>query len=304
MARLVRFLPTAAAAFLWVLPALWLCPAPSSAAQTGQAACEGVRAGDNASPGCFKPGETFKDCEDCPTMTVVPPGTYEMGSPDAEAGRADAEGPRHAVTLRQPLAIGTTEVTFAQWDACVRDGGCEYEPRDPGWGRGKRPAVNVSWNDITQQYLPWLSAKTGRVYRLPTEAEWEYAARAGTVSPFNTGETISTEQANYDGTNTYGQGARGLYRQRTMEAGSFAPNAFGLYDMHGNVSEWVSDCYVDGYAGAPADGAPRSDISGCSRVLRGGSWIDHPRAIRSAYRARMTPTARFIFRGFRVAREP
>jgi formylglycine-generating enzyme required for sulfatase activity len=137
---------------------------------------------------------------------------------------------------------------------------------------------------------------------LLSEAEWEYAARAGTETAFHTGVTITTEQANFDGTGTYGGSAKGVYRKKTLEAASFPANAFGLHDMHGNVWEWVADCYYDTYEGAAADGSVRAHRPDCPRVLRGGSWIDTPRVLRSANRGRMPSTARFIFRGFRVAR--
>jgi formylglycine-generating enzyme required for sulfatase activity len=235
-------------------------------------------------------------------MVVVPAGEFLMGSPADESQRSSAEGPLHRVTIGSALGIGKYEVTFAEWDACVADGGCRHNPRDTGWGRGRRPVINVSWDDITSEYLPWLSAKTGQPYRLLTEAEWEYAARAGTTASFSTGATISTRQANFDGTSTYGGGVKGEYRQRTLEAGTFPANAFGLHDMHGNVWEWVADCYVDSYDNAPADGRGVAAVPSCARVLRGGSWIDAPRVLRSAYRGRVPAGARFIYRGFRVAR--
>jgi hypothetical protein len=171
-------------------------------------------------------------------MVVVPAGSFTMGSPPSEEGRSDSEGPQHRVTIARPFAVGKFEVTFAEWDACVAAGGCSHRPGDQGWGRGNRPVIDVSWNDITQQYLPWLSRKTGKTYRLLSEAEWEYAARAGTTTAFSTGRTITPEQANFDGNYTYGGSAKGVYRSKTVEVGSFPPNAFGLFDMHGNLWEW------------------------------------------------------------------
>ena len=142
--------------------------------------------------------DVFRDCDGCPEMVVVPAGSFMMGSPASEEGRDDDEGPPHRVTLRS-FALGATEVTFDEWEACVRGGGCNgYRPRDWGWGRGSRPVIMVSWEDA-QAYASWLSAETGAAYRLPSESEWEYAARAGTTTPFHTGATISTDQANYDG---------------------------------------------------------------------------------------------------------
>src|SRR5262249_1208976 len=159
------------------------------------------------------------------------------------------EGPMHKVTISRPFAVGKFEVTFAEWDACATAGACTHARFAP-WGRGKRPVVNMSWEEITKGYLPWLSRKTGKTYRLLTEAEWEYAARAGTTTPFSTGLTITTDQANFDGNYTYNGSAKGQYQKKTVEVGSLEPNAFGLYDMHGNVWEWVEDCYKDSYVGA------------------------------------------------------
>lgn len=270
-------------------------PGPSSR-------CDGTEVVVAGSPRCTKPGDTFKDCADCPELVVVPAGAFLMGSPPDEAERSDAEGPLRRMMIGQALAVGKYEVTLAEWDACTADGGCRHSPRDSGWGRGRRPVINVSWDDVTNEYLPWLSKKTGQTYRLLTEAEWEYAARAGTTAPYSTGSTITTAQANFDGTNTYGGTAKGAYRQRTLEAGSFPPNAFGLHDMHGNVWEWVADCYVGSYDAAPSDGSAVPEVPGCSRVMRGGSWIDAPRVLRSAYRGHVPPGTRFIYRGFRVVR--
>ena len=151
---------------------------------------------------CLKPGDSFKDCPDCPEMVVVPAGSFLMGSPPDEAGRNGNEGPQHRVVIGKPFAVGKFEVTFTEWDACVASGKCKRRPDDNGWGRGRLPVLNVSWDDITREYLPWLSGKTGKGYRLLTESEWEYAARAGTTTPFSTGPTITTDLANFDGTNS------------------------------------------------------------------------------------------------------
>jgi formylglycine-generating enzyme required for sulfatase activity len=265
--------------------------------------CDGAdRAGEAASL-CVVIGDSFKDCTTCPELTVVPPGEVVMGSPESEVDRGEDEGPQHVVKVEHPLAIGKFEVTFAEWDACVDDGGCTHKARDAGWGRGRRPAINVSWDDITNEYLPWLSRKTGHTYRLLSESEWEYAARAGTTTAFATGSTITTDQANFDGTNTYAGSPKGIYRQRTLEVGSFPQNRFGLHDMHGNVWEWVNDCYAGPYSTAKTSPTPPSEKDGCSRILRGGSWIDSPRVLRSAYRGKMKSNARFIYRGFRVLRD-
>jgi formylglycine-generating enzyme required for sulfatase activity len=250
----------------------------------------------------LRPGRAFRDCPECPEMIVVPAGSFVMGAPAGEAGRFDREGPRRKVTIERPFAAGKFEVTFAEWDVCVAAGGCKHKPDDERWGRGERPVINVSWNDVTREYLPWLSAKTGNTYRLLTEAEWEYAARAGTTTPFSTGSTITIDQANFNGNYTYGGSAKGVYRRKTIEVGSFKPNAFGLHDVHGNVWEWVHDCYRDSYAGAPSDGSAVPDAQGCSRILRGGSWDGYPEVLRSGDRTRDRPGVRGNGDGFRVAR--
>jgi len=257
----------------------------------------------------LKPGSVFRDCTECPELVVVPPGEFTMGSPTNENYRNTDEGPQHKVTIARPFAVGKFEVTFAEWAACVTDGGCagNQNPNDQGWGRGKRPAINVSWDDASQ-YVAWLSSKTGRpTYRLLTEVEWEYAARAGTSAfaphtPFATGATISTDQANYNGDHLYGIGKIGVNRGKTIEVGTFPANAFGLHDMHGNVSEWVQDCYNDTYNGAPMDASAVTSGDCGLRVLRGGSWIGSPRALRSAYRYKGRTDFRRSDTGFRVAR--
>src|SRR5690606_6844384 len=148
--------------------------------------------------------------------------------------RSNDEGPQRRVTIAHPFAVGKFEVTFSEWDACVADGGCRYSPSDAGWGRGRSPVINVSWSDANE-YTSWLSRKTGKLFRLMTEAEWEYSSRAGTTTQFSTGSTITAHQANFDGRSIYGTGLPSEYRRRTVEVGSFLPNAYGLHDMHGNV---------------------------------------------------------------------
>ena len=247
-------------------------------------------------------GRQFRDCAECPKLVVVSEGTYVMGSPSSEEGRGGDEGPVHRVTIGRPFAVGVYEVTFGEWDACVSGGGCGgYRPDDGGWGRGPRPVVNVSWNDA-KAYVDWLSSETGEAYRLLSESEWEYVARAGTTTPFHTGATISTEQANYDGNSTYGSGRKGRYRERTVPVGLFEPNEFGLYDVHGNVREWVEDCWNGSYAGAPADGSAWGSGDCDRRVVRGGSWDGFPRVLRSAIRYWYSTGNRVNDAGFRVAR--
>ena len=194
-------------------------------------------------------------------------------------------------------------MTFDEWDACVAAGGCLDHPKDLGWGRGKRPVIFVSWNDA-KAYVGWLSQRTGNQYRLLSEAEWEYAARAGTTTPFNTGRTITTDQANFDGNYTYGGSAKGDYRGKTLPVGSFSANGFGLHDVHGNVWEWVEDCWHNSYVGAPSDGQAWTSGGDCDRrIRRGGGYIALPRTLRSALRNRLRATQRDAFNGFRVSQQ-
>jgi formylglycine-generating enzyme required for sulfatase activity/uncharacterized caspase-like protein len=254
--------------------------------------------------GALKPKDSFKECGTCPEMVVVPAGSFTMGSPVREEDRSENEGPQRQVTIANTFGVGKYEVSFAEWDACVSAGGCSHRPSDEGWGRGKRPVINVSWGDITKEYLPWLSRTTGKNYRLLTEAEWEYAARAGTTTPFSWGSSISTKQANYNGEYTYGGGAKGEYRKQTVPVDSFAANPWGFYNVHGNVWEWVQDCWHDSYDGGPTDGS--AWVANCSenkRVLRGGSWINSPNYLRVASRIRYDPAYRHTSLGFRVARQ-
>ena len=247
-------------------------------------------------------GGKFRDCGECPEMVVVPSGSFMMGSSEGESGRYDDEGPRHRVRIGYRFGVGIYEVTFAQWDACVSAGGCGgYRPDDRGWGRGNRPVMRVSWDDA-QLYVRWLSERTGGRYRLLSESEWEYVARAGTTTPFHFGSTISTDQANYDGNYTYGGGRKGVYREKTISVGSFRANAWGLHDVHGNVWEWVGDCWNGSYVGAPSDGSVWKHGDCAKRVLRGGSWYYIPGNLRSANRGRGTTGRRLDSYGFRVAR--
>ena len=240
-------------------------------------------------------------------MVVVPAGEFMMGSPNNEVGledrHEDREGPQRKVTIASPFGAGKFEVTFAEWDACAAaGGGCKHKPEDKEWGRGRRPVIYVSWEDA-KEYVVWLSKKTGGTYRLLTEAEWEYAARAGTTTAFSTGRTITADQANFDGNYTYGGSAKGVFRQQTIEVGSLSkPNAFGLHDMHGNVWEWVEDCWHDNYQGAPVNGSAWTTGDCGRRVLRGGSWGNLPGDLRSAYRNRYSPDIRYNVIGFRLAR--
>ena len=257
----------------------------------------------NLAPETLVPGRRFRECAACPPMVVVPAGAFTMGSPQREGGRYPDEGPRRTVTIAAPFAVGVTEVTFAQWEACLQADGCGgYRPDDAGYGRGQRPVVNVSRAEAAS-YLEWLGRKTARAYRLPSEAEWEYAARAGAGTPFHTGDTIAPSQANYDGTSAYGAGVRGAFRGRTLPVGAFAANAFGLRDVHGNVWEWVADCWNDSFQDAPSDGAAWREGDCERRVQRGGSWSNAPKDVRSAVRNWRAAGHKDANSGFRVVRE-
>jgi formylglycine-generating enzyme required for sulfatase activity len=231
---------------------------------------------------------TFRDCDECPEMARLAGGAFMMGSPANEPGRNGWEGPQHNVQVA-PFAIGSREVTFAEWDACVAAGGCgRYAPTDRGWGRGARPALMVSWNDA-QAYVRWLSERTGRAYRLPSEAQWEFAARGGTATAYWWGDRYDAAQA------PHGQ---------TSEAGAYAANGFGLFDVTGNVAEWVEDCYVNGFTDAPTDGSAMVQGNCGQRVVRGGSWRDNPQSLRIAARSRIARGTRDGGVGFRVAAAP
>jgi formylglycine-generating enzyme required for sulfatase activity len=240
------------------------------------------------------PGVAFQDFSAAPEMIVVPAGQFLMGSHKDEKGRSENEGPQRMVAIARPFAVSKFPVTFEEWDACLADGGSGgYKPSDNGWGRGRRPVINVSWED-TQNYVKWLSGKTLRHCRLLSEAEWEYAARAGETKAYSTGAAITRRQARFSEGDWGSAG-------RTVEAGSFEPNAFGLYDMHGNVGEWVEDFWHRNYDGAPLDGFAWCLGDPKQRVIRGGGWVNTSANIRAAYRSRNDSDARFNYVGFRVA---
>lgn len=244
-----------------------------------------VEARKRAEAEALRPGRVFRDCPDlCPEMVVMGTGEFKMGSANGE----DDEKPPHKVAITRPFAVGKYEVTFAEWDACVNDGGCQYKP-DADWGRDRQPVMRVSWDDVTKEFLPWLSRKAGVPYRLPTESEWEFAAHQGSVTPYATGATIAPGQAQFGD-------------RRTAEVGSFPAGPWKLNDMHGNVWEWVQDCHNDSYSGVPADGRPAPEAAGCVRVMRGGSWGDGPEALRASNREWDSADSRRNVIGFRVAR--
>lgn len=216
-------------------------------------------------------GKSFKDCKNCPEMVLVPPGSFMMGAPSSQKQQ----------TISQTFAVGKYEVTFAEWDACAAEGGCgKYRPDDQGWGRGRQPVINVSWSDA-RQYVRWLSQKTGNSYRLLTEVEWEYAARAGTTTAYPWGDAIGSGNANCNGCGSKWD------NKQPAPVGSFKANAFGLYDMHGNVCERVEDCVNENCA---------------MRIFRGGSWFYDPLSVSSINRGRDSIDARDIDDGFRVVR--
>ena len=252
-------------------------------------------------------GKAFQDrladgklCPMCPEMVVVPAGTFMMGSPPSEPDRRPDEA-QMPVTITQPFSVGKFAITFDQWDACVADGGCRYQPSDRGWGRGNRPVINVNWADANA-YAEWLSQKTGKTYRLLSEAEREYVTRAGTTTPFWWGPSITPKQANYVGNYIYGGGTKGEYRQQTVPVDSFEANPWGLFNVHGNVWEWMEDCWNDGNRGNPGNGSARTTGDCTRRVVRGGSWYDLPQSLRAAIRFRSAASERSSNLGFRLAR--
>jgi formylglycine-generating enzyme required for sulfatase activity len=285
-----------------------------------------------------KPGEQFWECLDCPEMVVIPEGEFMMGSPKNEKGHDPNEEPRHIVRIAKPFAVSKFDVTFAEWDACFSVGGCLHWPNDYDWGRVRRPVISVSWNDA-KAYVAWLSKMTGKEYRLLTEAEWEYAARANTTTAYSWGNEIGKYNTNCNGCGSGWDGSK------TAPVGSFSPNAFGIYDMFGNVWDWVEDCFhnnyqgapTDGsawgetvpvgsfapprlyemfrnvwdwvedyfhnnYEGAPTDGSARTARACNDRAVRSGSWDDQPQDVRAADRYRYSAGTVDNHVGFRVAR--
>jgi formylglycine-generating enzyme required for sulfatase activity len=242
-----------------------------------------------------KPGSDFTECATgCPAMIVVPAGRFMMGSPTTEADRLPTEGPRNEVTIARPFAVGRTEVTFAQWDACVEAGACR-RVGDSTWGRGDRPVINVGWSDAVQ-YAEWLARMTGKPYRLLSEAEWEYAARAGTTTRFSFGDD-DAELGHYA---WYFKNSD----RKSQAVGTKVANRFGLHDMHGNVYEWVADPWHENYESAPSDGSVWRDNPVPNRhVARGGSWFFDAKNLRSASRVGPPSNLQDGNVGFRVARD-
>lgn len=237
----------------------------------------------------LKPGDTFRDCDGCVELVVVPAGSFPMGS------SGEFENPIHTVKIDKQFAIGKHEVTFAEWDQCVEESGCKHKADDREWGRGNRPVINISWNDA-KEFVAWLSQKTGQTYRLPSEAEWEYAARGGVSTPYWWGRDIGVKQANC-------RDCKVDNAQQTLPVGSFKANPYGLHDTSGNAAEWVEDCWNDNYRGAPTNGKAW-DTGQCRlRVLRGGAFDSQARYLRSQSRFRYDSDVRFSANGFRVLRE-
>jgi formylglycine-generating enzyme required for sulfatase activity len=270
----------------------------------------------------LEPGTEFSECRNCPTMRVLPAGDYLMGSPLDEAERRDNEAQRR-ITFAQPFALSTTPVTWLQWEACSRDRWCESTGIEAALrlsmdgtpnenyvdhGRGTRPAVGMSWYDA-QNFVGWLNWKTGGddVYHLPSEAEWEYAARAGTTTRFPWGNDLNYDYGNF------GQREQGLagwvegrdqWLDSTSPVASFPANAFGIYDMHGNIFEWTQDCYEADLAQAPVDGSANTAGDCTVRVFRSGTYTSNPYMQRSARRGAPYPatTRGRNYLGFRVAK--
>jgi formylglycine-generating enzyme required for sulfatase activity len=243
----------------------------------------------------LRPGDAFQECaKNCPEMIVVPAGEFMMGAPVDEQFRHPGELPQHRVTITKQFAVSRFLVTFADWDACVSVGGCPQVGSDSGWGRGMRPVINVSWDDA-QAYVAWLSIMTGKAYRLLSEAEWEYAARAKSQTAYSFGAdpAMLGQYAWYNANSDY----------QTHPVGGKRQNAFSLYDMAGNVWEWVQDCYHGDYIGAPLDGSAWVVGEDCHRrIVRGGSWYSDPQDLRSASRRWFSNGTRFDQVGFRVGR--
>jgi formylglycine-generating enzyme required for sulfatase activity len=232
----------------------------------------------------LEPKDTFQECSGCPVMMVVSAGSFVMGSPASEPDRKDYEGPQHAVTIARQFAVGQFALTYEEWNACFDDGGCSNgQSRDQDVRR--LPVESVSWDDANA-YLAWLTKKTGKPYRLLSEAEYEYAARAGTQTAYPWGNAVGNNNARCNGCDSRREG------EHTAPVGSFAANGFGLYDMVGNVWEWTQDCYHDSYEKAPTDGSDWTGVDCSLRVIRGGSWDAGPMYLRSASRQGITHSVR------------
>lgn len=256
------------------------------------------------------PGNTFRDCPECPEMVVIPPGSFQMGATPGRDGAGADEGPPRTVSIGKKFAVSRYEITFDDWDACVKARRCGHRPADEGWGRSKRPVINVTWRDALE-FTEWLSQRTGARYRLLSEAEWEYTARAGQKGMRNwQGEGSACQYASvYDkvgaSANTFKWKSHNCSDgfPQTAPVGNFLANGFGLYDMLGNVWEWTADCWNPTYAGAPGTAAARTGGDCAHRVVRGGSWGDKPQDVRFSDRFSVQARIRTSNIGFRIARD-
>ena len=294
-------------------------PTPAVTAEVSSSVAGDAPVGVPGDPGDwmidgFAQGQTLADCDHCPVLKVVPRGSFFMGAAAGDLGREEDEGPLHAVTIPEPLAVGMYEVSFREWDACVDRGGCRHRPRDEGWGRSDRPVINVSWSDA-QSYVEWLSEETGLPYRLLSEAEWEYAARAGVGTPRYWGDQSTQTCEHANSADVAGRTSSGLRWPEdwtfaicsdtfptTAPGGSFSPNRFGLQDTLGNVWEWTQDCWNDRYSRAPDDGRAWETGDCRRRVVRGGAWNSQPLDIRASVRDGIRDGTRSNNLGFRVIR--
>ncbi len=257
----------------------------------------------------LKTGETFRDCASCPLMVVLPEGSFMMGSPESELYRWDDEGPRHDVTI-QSFAVGVYEVTYSEWDTCVSEGACRHRADDyDGFVGPSHPVTDVSWHDA-KEYVTWLKEKTGEEYRLLSEAEWEYVARAGTDTARYWGESSDGQCRYANGADDEAKTVFPDWRTATCSdghvfeapVGTYSANAYGVHDVLGNVYEWTEDCWNEDYVGAPRDGSSwRTGDCGVA-MIRGGSWFSAPGNVRSAFRWWGELRLRDIDLGFRVAR--
>jgi formylglycine-generating enzyme required for sulfatase activity len=305
--------------------ALFASASPQISIGTSEMCDDGLTEAPGPKP-CIKPGggQSFRDCPECPEMLVVPHGSFLMGATQSELDKLsqqygqnlNREAPRHSVTISKSFAVGKFAVRRDEFEAFIRESGYQIDEgcwtwkykqdtpsyKSPGFKQtNSHPVVCVNWEDAAA-YVSWLSKKTGKAYRLLTEAEREYVARAGTTTSFWWGESISPQQANYDGNYAFGNGERGTYRQTTVPVDSFKPNPWGLYQVHGNVWEWVEDCWLEDYTEVPQDGSPVKTEKCNYRVLRGGAWSSGPEDLRATYRHWSDPAFRVPRFGFRVAR--
>ena len=237
------------------------------------------------------PGDVFRDCPECPDMVVVPPGLYVMGTKGVKS-----EEPVRIIRFKKPFALSRFEILHSEWQSCVDASVCRHQPDDHDWGKNRMPVINVD-HAMVHNFTTWLIGRTGKNYRLPSEAEWEYAARAGSKSNYWFGDDVGDNQVNCRECSAPWSGIG------NAPVGSFPPNPWGLYDMHGNAFEWVEDCWHPNYEGAPKDASPWAE-DGCKyRVIRGGSWYYYSRMSRSANRQKNPGQVKSYWLSFRVVRE-